>query len=102
MVAWQHSKTRSTRAFATAIAVAVAKSDLQVRAGMDAGRVEVIDGEVVGEAVLAAAELCRHAVAGQVLTTPALRDTPRHRATARPAGPYTLRSLERTIQLFEL
>jgi class 3 adenylate cyclase len=64
--------------------------------------VEVIDGEVVGEAVLAAAELCRHADAGQVLTTPALRDLLGIAATARPAGPYTLRSLERTIQLFEL
>jgi class 3 adenylate cyclase len=90
------------RAFASAIAVAVAKSGLQVRVGMDAGRVEVIDGEVVGEAVLAAAELCRHADAGQVLTTPALRDLLGTAATARPAGPYTLRSLERTIQLFEL
>jgi class 3 adenylate cyclase len=90
------------RAFAAATAVAVAKTGLQVRAGMDAGRVEVVDGEVVGEAVLAASELCRHADAGQVLATSALRDLLGTAAPASPAGPYSLRSLGRTIQLFAL
>ena len=63
---------------------------------------KIIDGEVVGEAVLAAAELCQHADRGQVLATSALHDLLGAVAPARPAGPYELRTLGRTVELFDL
>jgi class 3 adenylate cyclase len=60
-------------AFVTAIRKALAASRLEIRAGIEAGRVEVADDEIIGEAVLTAADLCRRAAPGQTLITPSLR-----------------------------
>ena len=89
-------------AFAPAVAAAFAPAGLRLRAGMDAGRVEIIDGEVAGEALLAAAELCTRADPGQFLTTAALLDLLGVPSRARAVGPCRLRALGRTIELFEL
>ena len=50
-----------------------AASSLAVRAGLDAGRVEIADGEIIGEAVLTCAGLCRRAAPGETLITRSLQ-----------------------------
>jgi class 3 adenylate cyclase len=60
-------------AFVGAAAESFAASELEIRAGLDAGRVEIVDGEIIGEAVLTAAELCRRAAPGETLIIPSLR-----------------------------
>jgi class 3 adenylate cyclase len=88
-------------AFARAVAAAFAKRGLRLRTGMDAGRVEIIDGEVVGESVMVAAARCRRAEAGQVLATTALYEL-LGRAAAHPVGPCAPRSLRRTVDVIAL
>ena len=88
-------------AFVPAVAAEFALSGLRLRAGY-AGRVEFLDGEVVGEALLVAAELCKRADPGQYLTTAALHDLLGVPSRVRAIGPYRLRSLGRTVELFEL
>ena len=69
---------------------------------MDAGRVEILDGEVVGEALLVAAELAWSApIRGSTLTTAALHDLLGVPSRVRAIGPYRLRSLGRTVELFD-
>jgi class 3 adenylate cyclase len=58
-----------------------AASSLEISAGLDAGRVEIVDGEIMGEAVLAAADLCRRAAPGETLITQSLRHLARIPAT---------------------
>jgi class 3 adenylate cyclase len=60
-------------AFVASIAELLAASGLAVRAGLDAGRVEIADGEIIGEAVLTCAGLCRRATPGETLITRSLQ-----------------------------
>jgi class 3 adenylate cyclase len=60
-------------AFVAATGELFAAFGLEIRAGVDAGRVEIVDGEIMGEAVLVAADLCRRAAPGGTLMTRSLR-----------------------------
>jgi class 3 adenylate cyclase len=60
-------------AFVTSLGELLARSKLRIRAGLDAGRVEIADGEIIGEAVLSSADLCRRAAPGETLITRSLR-----------------------------
>jgi class 3 adenylate cyclase len=60
-------------AFVASVAEVFAASRLVVRAGLDAGRVEIADGEIIGEAVLTCADLCRRAAPGETFITRALQ-----------------------------
>jgi class 3 adenylate cyclase len=60
-------------AFVTSIEELFTASELRIRAGLEAGRVEIADGEIIGEAVLTSADLCRRATPGQTLITRSLQ-----------------------------
>jgi class 3 adenylate cyclase len=74
MAASRRSKIRSRRLrFVGSIAELLAASRLAVRGGLDAGRVEIADGEIIGKAVLTSADLCRRAAPGETLITRSLQ-----------------------------
>jgi class 3 adenylate cyclase len=60
-------------AFVGSIEELLAPSRLAVRAGLDAGRVEIADGEIIGEALLTSADLCRRAAPDETLITRSLQ-----------------------------
>jgi class 3 adenylate cyclase len=68
-------------AFVTSIADFFAASKLDVRAGLEVGRVEIADGEITGEAVLTCADLCRRAAPGETVITASLQRLAGTRAT---------------------
>jgi class 3 adenylate cyclase len=59
---------------ATSIAAAVRSLDLQVRAGVHTGEIEVKAGDIVGIAVHIAARVAAHAQADEVLVSSTVRD----------------------------
>jgi class 3 adenylate cyclase len=68
-------------AFVASIGDLFTAFDLTIRAGLDAGRVEIADGEIIGEAVLTSADLCGRAAPGETLITRSLRHLVGTRAT---------------------
>jgi class 3 adenylate cyclase len=61
-------------AFAQELRGLLARAGSQVRSGIATGRVELVDGEVIGHAVFIAAELCRVALPGQIVVTAQFRE----------------------------
>jgi class 3 adenylate cyclase len=72
-------------AFVASLAESFTTSRLAIRAGIDTGRVELADGEIIGDAVLAAADLCHKAAPGETLITEAVRNLAGPSASTAPA-----------------
>ena len=86
-------------AFAERVRTNVAESGLDIRSGVAAGRVELVEGEVIGQAVFVAAELMETALPGQIVMTATFRDL----AAAGDAiclGPRRLESTGRVSEVF--
>jgi class 3 adenylate cyclase len=77
--------------FLHAVRTAAASDSLQVRCGVEVGRVELDDGEVVGPAVFVAAELCRRARPEEIVGSATVAELAGRRPTARSLGTTTLR-----------
>jgi len=73
---------------------------LDARAGMDAGRIEVFDGEIVGLTPYVAAQICKAAIAGQIVVTGTLRDLLGGAFEVTPLGPTTLPRSGVEMELF--
>lgn len=87
-------------AFAQSLRAAVAESSLQIRSGIEVGRVELFDGEVIGEATFVAAELMRVALRGQIVMTATFRDLTGGHSEAASLGLRTLQTTGRSSELF--
>lgn len=79
-------------AFAQSFRAAVADSGLEIRSGAEVGRVELFDGEVMGQAAFVAAELLRIAQPGQIVVTGTLRDLAGRAPDAASLGTRTLKA----------
>jgi class 3 adenylate cyclase len=76
-------------------------NSMQVRCGVDVGRVELDDGDVVGAAVYGASELCKKAEPDQVLASATVTDLAAW-SPAVPLGRTRLRATGREIEVVSL
>jgi class 3 adenylate cyclase len=87
-------------AFAQKLRGMVADAGLNIRAGVAAGRVQLVDGEVIGQAVFVAAELMRSARAGQIIMTTSFRELAGGTEDALSVGQRRLESTGGVDELF--
>ncbi len=73
---------------------------LDIRAGVEAGRIEVFDGEIVGPTPYVASQLCKAASAGQVVVTATLRGLLGAEVDATPFGRHILAVSNAETDLF--
>jgi class 3 adenylate cyclase len=84
------------------VRTAAAEDELQLRCGVEVGRVALDDGDVVGPAVFVAAELCRRAGADQILGSATFADLAGASATAERIGSTTLRATGTEVDVVSL
>jgi class 3 adenylate cyclase len=89
-------------AFVRDMQAAFAELDLQVHSGIEIGRVELYDGDVVGPAAFVASELCRLAAPGQIIGTRNVVDLAGASSGAVSLGGSTLRATGKDTELFAL
>jgi class 3 adenylate cyclase len=87
-------------AFARSLRATLTQSGLQIRAGVDIGRVELFDGEVIGQATFVAAELMRLALPGQIVMTGTFRALSGQADESESIGPRTLQATGQELELF--
>jgi class 3 adenylate cyclase len=80
----------------------VAEMDLESRAGIEVGRVEVYDGDVAGPAAYVASELCRRATPGQIVGSRTVVDLAGASSAATSLGTSTLRVTGKETELFAM
>lgn len=89
-------------AFLRDVQALAAGMGLEVRSGVEIGRVELNDGDVAGPAVFVAAELCKGATAGQIVGSRTVVDLAGGSSVAVSLGHSTLRATGKKIDLFAL
>lgn len=89
-------------AFLRDMQAAAAEMDLEVHSGIEIGRVELYDGDVVGPATFVASELCRRATAGQIIGSRNVVDLAGASSGAVSLGRSTLRATGKETELFAL
>jgi class 3 adenylate cyclase len=75
---------------------------LEIRSGVEIGRVELYEGDVAGPAVFVASELCKRATAGQIIGSRTVVDLVGGSSPAVSLGPSMLRATGKAIELFAL
>ena len=81
---------------------AAAEGSLQLRCGVEVGRVALDDGDVVGPAVFAAAELCRRARPDQILGSATVAALAGASSAAERLGPTNLWGTRAEVELVSL
>jgi class 3 adenylate cyclase len=89
-------------AFLRDMQAALAETDLEVHSGIEIGRVELYDGDVIGPAAFVASELCRRATAGQIIGSRNVVDLAGASSGAVSLGRSTLRATGKETELFAL
>ena len=89
-------------AFLRDMQAALAEMDLEVHSGIEIGRVELYDGDVIGPAAFVASELCRRATAGQIIGSRNVVDLAGAWSGAVSLGRSTLRATGKETELFAL
>jgi class 3 adenylate cyclase len=79
-----------------------AEMGLQIRSGVDIGRVELYDGDVAGPAAFVASELCKRAEAGQIAGSRNVVDLAGAVASSVSLGHSILRATDMETELFAL
>jgi class 3 adenylate cyclase len=80
----------------------VAEMGLEIRSGVDIGRVELHDGDIVGPAGFVASELCARATPGQIVGSRNVVDLAGASSGAGSLGPSVLRATGKETELFAL
>ena len=75
---------------------------MQIRSGVDIGRVELYEGDVAGPAAFVASELCGRATPGQIVGSRTVVDLAGVSTAAIPIGNLTLRTTGNEMELFAL
>jgi class 3 adenylate cyclase len=75
---------------------------LEIRSGIEIGRVELYDGDVVGPAAFVASELCKRAEPGQIVCSGKVVDLAGASADAESLGRSVLRATDKETELFAL
>ena len=83
------------------VRAATAGAALQVRCGVEVGRVALDDGDVIGPAVYVATELCKRAAPDQILGSATVAGLA-GASTAGRVGPSTLRATGTEIEVVSL
>lgn len=89
-------------AFLRDMQAAAAEMDLEVHSGIEIGRVELYDGDVIGPATFVASELCRRATAGQIIGSRNVVDLAGASSGAVSLGRSTVRATGKATELFAL
>jgi class 3 adenylate cyclase len=89
-------------AFVRDMQALAAEMGLEVRSGVEIGRVELYEGDVAGPAAFVASELCKLATAGQIVGSRTVVDLAAESSAAVPLGPSTLRATGKETELFAL
>jgi class 3 adenylate cyclase len=80
----------------------VAEMSLEIRSGVEIGRVELYDGEVAGIAAFVASELCALASPGQIVASGHFVDVAGASSAASSLGRSVLRTTDKETELFAL
>ena len=75
---------------------------VEIRSGVEIGRVELYDGDVAGPAAFVASELCKRANPGQIVGSRRVVDLASASARATSLGNAVLRATDRETELFAL
>lgn len=79
-----------------------AEMGLQIRSGIEIGRVELYEGDVAGPAAFVASELCKRAAPGQIIGSSNVVDLAGASANATSLGRSVLRATDKEAELFAL
>jgi class 3 adenylate cyclase len=79
-----------------------AEMGLEIRSGVEVGRVELYDGDVAGPAAFVASELCKRAIPGQIVGSRTVVDLAGVSSNAASLGYAVLRATDKEIELFAL
>jgi class 3 adenylate cyclase len=88
--------------FLYGVRTAAAAESLQVRSGVEVGRVELDDGEVVGPAMFVAAALCRRARPKEIVGSVTVAELAGRRSTATSLGTTTPRATGLPLEVVSL
>ena len=88
--------------FLDGVRAMAATASLRVKCGVEVGRVELDDGEVVGPAVFVAAELCRRAGPDEIVGSAMVAELAGRRSSAASLGPRMLRATGAPVELVSL
>jgi class 3 adenylate cyclase len=79
-----------------------AEMGVEIRSGVEIGRVELYDGDVAGPAAFVASELCKRATPGQIVGSRNVVDLAGASASAASLGRSVLRATDKETELFAL
>ena len=79
-----------------------AEMGLEIRSGIEIGRVELYDGDVAGPAAFVASELCKRATPGQIVGSRNVVDLAGASSGAVSLGRSVLRATGKETELFAL
>jgi class 3 adenylate cyclase len=79
-----------------------AEMGLEIRSGVEIGRVELYDGDVAGPAAFVASELCKRAKPGQIVGSRNVVDLAGASSDTASLGRSVLRATDKEIELFAL
>lgn len=79
-----------------------AELGLEIRSGVEIGRVELYDGDVAGPVAFVASELCKRAVPGQIVGSRNVADLAGALTGAASLGRVVLRATDKETELFAL
>ena len=76
--------------------------DLELRCGVEIGRVELFEGDLAGPAAYVASELCKRAEPGQIVASRNVVELAGVSSGAAPLGRQVLRATDKETELFAL